>query len=484
MTFLERQIEQARDKLGRPIPCVLQVLTPVHVGSGVKWQKGVDFVVDSEGTRIVPEADLLDYLRRHPEKIEALESHERREDLLWDVPGGIDYALPCDSRELLAFIREDGGPLVPGSSLKGALRTVLFRHFWDQLPAHTRRKKLNEVRNKKRPSKEWDSQILQKAALGKDPNHDLLRALAPSDAFFRQSDLDLKLLYILNLIDEQGTRYGWKNVPRDKTFERPNDATPIYAEMLRVGTSAGFTLRLDHFLMKHPQAEHVLHLNSKAFDASTLARWANRYARARLERERHFLERLDDGRLIRLLNSLDNLIQRIPEAGSDEEDRRFLLRLGWSSGWNAMTGDYLKNELYWVRPLHRLGKKGFPIFPKTRKIVFEGSEPRFLAGWVEIRLNETWSPSAEAESEASVATPDARQEPPPVTLPEGVETGTIHSLNFKKDYGKIQPDDGGEPIRFDFGDAEMTGLNKGVAVVFCRGEDGGEPRAVDVRKRS
>ncbi len=53
-----------------------------------------------------------------------------------------------------------------------------------------------------------------------------------------------------------------------------------------------------------------------------------------------------------------------------------------------MTGDFLdENWLNIFRQKYRLGKQNFP-FPKTRRIVFEDDEPKYLTGWIKVKLNE------------------------------------------------------------------------------------------------
>jgi len=154
--MMERQ-RQAIRSIVEEVQGYLEVLTPVHIGSGIKWQRNLDFVVDAEGTYIVPESALIRYLQAHPEAIDRLEDEREREDLLWEVEDGIEYILPCESREILVFIRDGNGyPFVPGASLKGAIRTMLFRYFWDQLSPQ---KQADLLRNTQ-PRREWAAQPL------------------------------------------------------------------------------------------------------------------------------------------------------------------------------------------------------------------------------------------------------------------------------------------------------------------------------------
>ncbi|ACY48519.1 type III-A CRISPR-associated RAMP protein Csm5 [Rhodothermus marinus] len=474
-------------RIAERVQAVLEVLTPVHIGCGIRWQKNLDFVVDKE-TYVIPEHVLMTYLQEHPESLADFEDEQRRAELLWETEGGIEYELPCRSREILVFMRNGNGqPYVPGSSLKGALRTVIFRHFWEQLDQGRKQRLLAKTGEKR----ESAAQPLVREVLGRDPNHDLLRVLAVFDTPVHQEDLDLYRLFILNLTDPKGRRYGWRNVPRKRSFSDIRDATPIYAEMLRPGTQGVLSLRLDRFLLDDERAERELHFSDK-LSLEQLARWANRHARHLLKREQAFLEQCGNGRLQRLLDSIDSLVQLIPAEDTPEEGKRFLLRLGWSSGWRSMTGDYLEEEnLNEIRKKYGLNydrnknQLRFPVFPKTRKIVFDGEEPSWLAGWVQIRLD---ADIQQAKKSASEVDTEARSSRPQMEIttsgdvPQDYETGVVHNLKLSKGYGTILSDKGGEPIRFDFATADMTGLEKGARVRFRLVKEENQYRAVDVKK--
>ena len=463
----------------------LEVLTPVHVGSGVKWQKDFDFVVDGAGTYVVPEPLLMNYLHDHPEAISRLEDHNARVELLWEIEGGMEYSLPCYSRDILAFLRDGNGqPFLPGSSLKGALRTVIFRQFWDQQNPERQQRLLNQLGQRR----EWAAQPLLRAVLGPNPNHDLLRVLAVRDVPLRQENLDLYRLFILSLTRPDGSQFGWRNIPRRQATNRIREATSVYAEMIKPGTRSSLSLRLDRFLLEDDRAERELHFRDKQLSLERLARWANRHARRLLEREQAFLEQCDDGQLQRLLDNIGKLLDVIPEQDTDEEGQCFLLRLGWSSGWQAMTGGYLSGEaLRRVRGRYRLGKPQFPIFPKTRKIVFDGEEPAWLAGWIKIWLD---ADIQQAEQPASKENTRVKSSRPQIEItasedvPEDYETGVVHNLKLNKGYGTILPDSGGEPIRFDFTTADMTGLEKGARVRFRLVKKENQYHAIDVKRIS
>src|SRR5690606_18415556 len=79
-------------------------------------------------------------------------------------------------------------PYLPGSSLKGALRTVLAWSIW-------RERKLQPDARQLQRRRAWAASSYEKAIFGRSPNHDLLRALQVSDS----QPLDAAALMIANV---------------------------------------------------------------------------------------------------------------------------------------------------------------------------------------------------------------------------------------------------------------------------------------------
>ena len=124
-----------RDRLGTNYTLDIEVLSPLHVGSGRKLIKGFDFAVSGGMTyRLNEDAILADRWPDDPALqrkflgqplSELLESGDFRAP-----PEYFRYTLRGEPamREILECIRTPSGePYLPGSSLKGALRTALLR---------------------------------------------------------------------------------------------------------------------------------------------------------------------------------------------------------------------------------------------------------------------------------------------------------------------------------------------------------------------
>lgn len=133
------------DSFLKPYRLVVQTLSPVHIGSGVKLGR-VDFVTEGSAIRVIDENKLINWILRQPnaEKLADKLTNDLKtsgigEFIKTSFSGNIvevtAYRLPYakspadgSPREIFAFIKTfDHQPYLPGSSLKGSLRSALLR---------------------------------------------------------------------------------------------------------------------------------------------------------------------------------------------------------------------------------------------------------------------------------------------------------------------------------------------------------------------
>lgn len=171
-------------------------ITPVHVGCGRQLLRGLDYYSEGETTYVLdPErliaagadvagfAEAITRYRRTPigEILRARRIDVRRL-CLRTISGAITA-----SKLHLAVRTGDGRPMLPGSSLKGALRTLLLASWIGNGGPHRARSKIGEeaiqeaVKNRK--SRYLDQLIFRSRGL-RDPQGDVLRFLSASDTVF------------------------------------------------------------------------------------------------------------------------------------------------------------------------------------------------------------------------------------------------------------------------------------------------------------
>lgn len=385
MATIEERIKSSKQKLGEKIPCSIEVLTPVHIGSGVKFAEGIDFIKTNNSVHIVSQAELMKHLENDPDEMERFIQGNYKLTALNRIPDGKKYNISIGrTSEINEFEKNGNGrPYVPGSSLKGSIRTILLKKRFDELNPDEQDNLLRRVTNNR---KEWASEPIVKELLGNNSNENLMRVLEIFDAEFEK--LELEKVLILSLTNEAGTSYGWKQLWNRQNTPNINQASQIIAETLPIGIKGFTSISLDNFLYNDPTAKSTLQFNENTLqDIQYLKTEINNYSIQKLEKEKQFFEKLTSPKKLNLvIKEIDNLINKIKNLSKDE----FIMRISWGSGWKGMTGDYLNDS--WLnnfRRKYQLGKRDFPIFPKTRRIVFEDIEPKYLTGWIKIKLYDT-----------------------------------------------------------------------------------------------
>ncbi len=381
------------------------VKTPLHVGTGEKLGK-TDIAPQRSQWIVVDMESVFSLLQDNLSAFDALD------DSNFDLsrflkqnkisPGKVKkYSLvnPDNIRfdfrktEVLEMIKTGmGKPIIPGSSVKGAIRTVIWWHLM-QLEENRSllEEKLREILNNPRISKERADDKLDKELFGKNPNYDVMRGLQVGDVEFELSDMRLVESKVLSLARKG---FGWKRFT-------------TCSESLNPGAVSFGKMKLDEFLFDSPLARTLKFYEKKALFAS-LPEECNEFARNFIEEEIDFFKSCGMEEMVKFYTVF---LKEIPESNT-----AFLIHLGWGSGWKSMTGNYLtENALKKLRERFGLGKlicpqcgkdakkdtrqegkefcfgckKSFPIklfpeFPKTRKIAFQNGKPAFPLGWIRV----------------------------------------------------------------------------------------------------
>ncbi|MFA4907404.1 MAG: type III-A CRISPR-associated RAMP protein Csm5 [archaeon] len=363
------------------------VLTPVHIGSGFRKNRGIDYFTENNRTVVVDLDEICDSIANDRNAVNDLanidENHSigdfiQKYQLRRQLKNLREFPIAVNSHDYLEFERNGMGvPYIPGSSLKGALRTVFLRNILDQKPEPERKMILQLIQQERNPK--YAANKLLSKIFGPDPNHDLMRMVTVIDSPFKNSDLALTESRVLS---QEYRVWHWKPVNREQQ-DRP---MRVYCEALRPGTSAEIILSFDMFLMKDVRSAILLRFPNKLPENfQLLANQINQYSKSMLKNESEYFEQRNDerGELDQYLRTLSTLNRSFPN-----DDKTIIMRLGWGSGWNSMTGDYLRTEpslLLQVRDWYRLGRPGMQ-FPKSRKIGFENGKPAFPFGWIKLEI--------------------------------------------------------------------------------------------------
>ncbi|MCX6625786.1 MAG: hypothetical protein NTY38_32925, partial [Acidobacteria bacterium] len=171
----------------------------------------------------------------------------------------------------------------------------------------------------------------------------------------------------------------WKSSPRG-TVNGAEEGTPTFAEMATPGTEfSGVWSEREFF--SDPEILRALNWR-EAPGRQRLFAAANDYARAVLEAQAQYAQQTG---LSLVLATVNALRERLPAAANGNQG--CLLPLGWGGGlvaktaWPDTNAEPFRQVARQVSLFARAVQSGLP-FPKTRRIVFHGSQPASLPGWV------------------------------------------------------------------------------------------------------
>lgn len=379
----------------------LQVLTPVHIGSGETlnpidgcYANGRWYHIDLDRVLAHPSTDL-----------NALTSEMSQRHFRWqrylsqrsvELLECSDYSLLCPQSPENVEIREaikaiDNRPYIPGSTLKGALRTALLGEILsvnDDIYEKSRDhiETLIDRGPRGNPRRETPARHIEQLAFGRDPNHDLLRALQVSDTQPVARDaLEIGLVWTLTL---NGNNQLVQKIDRGQEYKH-------FVQQFQAQQRLTFTIKIDDFLFRDREKARLGYSDSQAELLRDLAGVCRSDADALLEQEVAFYDKYD---FSEIANTYDKLIR----INNELAEGAFLLQIGWGTGYHANTVTAIiadageespEDEDLWMdlRERFRLGESrsgrdayDARAFPKTRRILYRGRNPVCPLGWVKI----------------------------------------------------------------------------------------------------
>ena len=354
----------------------ISLLTPLHIGSGAELQQAYDYVVRGGKTWIIHSDNMLDRFVDDKGNFDERILGRPADELL--EPGDFQpgskafrYVLPGTprSRQRGAVIREQykdahDQPYIPGSSLKGALRTALAWHGFQVTGQTLDVDKLGYSRS-------WAGQRVERKLFGRDPNHDLLRALQVADSEPQKQDR-------LQIVNAQVFTGG----------DRPG--APIELEAVRSDTVFTTTIAIDEY--QHSEhAEQALKHGERWNWLTHLVQIAQQYGLERTGQEMAWFQKRRYNQVAGFYGQLSQALK----GGLGEN--RFLLQVGWGGGWGGKTiGRPLQQDRQaWERLLGhkrlspaRMRRASGSEFPKSRRAVAVNDRPVAPLGWCLVELTE------------------------------------------------------------------------------------------------
>lgn len=392
----------------------IEILSPLHVGNGTKISP-MEYIVDKKFHRI----DMESLFKDNNFDVEGFIENAKfnsfylgefyREIAKNHIMYSADISKDAENylkekkyrNEITEFIKSAGKPYIPGSSIKGAIRTAMMWYILkeNQDLYLEMEDYLNKIVSKIiRKDRKYADDEIEKIVFGKDPTCDMMKAFHISDTNIMSPD-NLKVEEI-KIFTTKIVGHGYKNFN-------------ILLEALKNGTNSYIDIKIDDFLVKSKNAKE-LGFDNKTEYLNSFGEICNEFSKEIIKYEIDFFTKYNDGTLNYLIDFYKNLY--------DKNEKEILLRISWGSGWHGMTigGELIEEEIidelritYGMGKIIHVGCGGKILedrrnkgklfcmrckrgglsredieivkpYPKTRKIVFEDGKPKYPMGWIKL----------------------------------------------------------------------------------------------------
>jgi CRISPR-associated protein Csm5 len=362
----------------------LTCLTPTLIGDGQKLAP-IDYMVWKDHVNVLDQRRIFRLLAKGPRLdgyLAQLKKSEKLDFASWGgfaqnfagrrIPFEHASAIPFWERAraenlfIPTFAVSPSGAYVPGTAIKGALRTGAVFERWSEASIRDLAARLGDDRLPRNPAAKAED-----AVLGGPGSSRMRRVSAADSTPISHAPMKVYLLRVATLV-ARGAKLelGWKS-PRGSVDARHiEEATPIFAEMASPGTAFAGDWR-----EKSPGDR------SKLFQAS------NKHAAALIARHKDYAAAAGLPYLAATLNALETRVREI----GDRTDV-CLLSIGWGGGLLGKsaylnTQDESYRQILRHVPLYQKAiQSGLP-FPKTRRVLFQQGHPASLPGWVMLEIS-------------------------------------------------------------------------------------------------
>lgn len=375
----------------------LETLSLLHIGNGIFLQKGTDFIVEGDFLYVVNTDKLAAVLNFDTDLIQQwadaiisndsesfIRNHLGSSSLKQISKRGVISHIPLNDKlaTLKEYIHDGfGRPYIPGSSLKGAIRTAVMATLARPRVAPLiaeRNEALAREPKKGEDKKRRDDAIwrhfkeallkMEKTVLDSRTEGSLFRHLSTGDAFFEKGAEMAVMQVNLNI-------RGQKSL-MDKSKQQPIEVMPA-------GQRSSFQMNVK------PEFLNRLGLPT----ADKLFLLINDHTRQLVESEISFWQEGEGSSYTdqhQYLAELNKILAVVNSCKSGE----CVLRIGQASGWRFVTGAWLEelkklDKKYFDREIVRLARpknrefySAYP-FPKSRRIDSESH----LMGFVKLKIS-------------------------------------------------------------------------------------------------
>ena len=358
----------------------INALTPIHIGNGDVYSQ-LDYVFDKTNKKVF----VIDFNRiianSSPSAINDLTSEIkknfgnnrwrgdvaeffRRYKLDWE--DFVIKEIPCENignNEIHQFVNSSGRCYIPGSSIKGAIRTCFL---WDKIKNDESLKSrvtgiIKEFRNKK-PEREHADDEICKLVFGQTAHADIFKNLVINDSTFYQDNQ-------IAVIHAQS--YNFKQAQKN-----PNKGGKVVDQFIEV-------VKKDNFM----ESEMTIFKNEE-FDIEEIIVSINNFSKELVGKEIELCAYNENFTKIKQIKSFIE---------NNKNSNSCFIKLGKGTGFLGMTlCSLLDKDTFhnYIRTLFRIGesrakpREYSPIFPLTHLIQVDTNKvPLLPFGWIKLTFD-------------------------------------------------------------------------------------------------
>lgn len=307
-----------------------EVLTPLSVGAGAEkdWAKNVDYVIVDEKLYKLNLNKLINH-GLSPDELASLFALKNGKGLVAKLGTHLesvsDFIIPIkvqSENDIKAFVRNQlsGRPIIPGSSLKGAIRSKIFKYLCE---------------NSKDENKVFGN--IKDGA-------NFMRFIKVSDFEFEETCLVNTKIYNLSMQNNEW-QGCWKNAANgnNSTDYRTEGFNTIYECLKPNATAYGNILISDvvfnSYCAHMPNMSYLIKKQHIINDnlMHTLLGIINDYTFDYLGKEWDFFHQYSQGQYA---TNIKNSISEVMDAINELDDNSCILKMSAGSGFHSITGDW------------------------------------------------------------------------------------------------------------------------------------------------
>lgn len=292
------------------------------------------------------------------------------------------------SKEVVPFVKSAGRFYIPGSSLKGAIRSFVtkalnrnFIQLYENDLSSAYQKTLNSADRRNSVDPKYVSKDAEEKIFA-TPYESPFKHLKISDSHFVSSEnAGVYEIKVMNICGGQVKWFAGRSNEDD-----PDRAVSIIAEGIKPGTKLNGSIRVEKDFVEGNQVvrgiKEKMGINSSATSPTEfLADVLKSVSKDYIQREINFYTRYKQAQIVSEYQKLLNVLNSL-------DKNQFLIQIGFSTGYLSKTVGifFNKNHFEKLAKVDRQSKIYPELFPKTRRLVFKNGQVWTVPGWIKVTI--------------------------------------------------------------------------------------------------